>query len=266
VPRPESEDRFADLGPGRPADDTGEGGGADAPPRPGRSAAERFAELDEREPEPGPPPPPRPSRPAGRYTWVVGIAFVLALIVAGANALRHAGQGDRGILAGKRLPPFAAPLATSNHNNDVNLKRNPVGGKPAACEVRLAGVLNSCELTRRPLVLSFVANGGNGCDSQLDRVQRVARAFPQINFAGVISKTSLADAASSTRRHGWTFPVLLDRDAGLFNTYAIGDCPTTIFSHAGGISAGTRRSNLSEAQLRRYARALLRFPHRALPL
>ena len=54
-------------------------GEADEERRPARSAAERFAELDEREPEPQPPPPPRPSRPAGRYTWVVGIAFVLAL-------------------------------------------------------------------------------------------------------------------------------------------------------------------------------------------
>ena len=262
---PESEDRFADLGPGRPPDG-GMEGEADEERRPARSAAERFAELDEREPEPQPPPPPRPSRPAGRYTWVVGIAFVLALIVAGANALRHAGQGDMGILAGKRLPPFAAPLVTSTHNNDVNLQRTRTGGVPSACDVRLSGVVTSCGLTSRPLVLTFVANGGNGCDSQLDRVQRIRREFPSVNFAGVISKTSLADAASLTRRHGWTFPVLLDRDASLFNTYAIGDCPTTVFAHAGGVSAGTRRSELSESQLRRYARALLRFPHRALPL
>ena len=68
-----SEDRFADLGPRRPERD------ADAEAGDGRSAAERFAELDEREPEPQPRPRPGPPRPAGRYTWVVGM-----------NRLRHA--------------------------------------------------------------------------------------------------------------------------------------------------------------------------------
>ena len=64
------EDRFADLG-----------GGEEK-----RSAAERFEELDERSPEPQPKPPEPPRR--GRYTWVVGIAFVLAIIVArGATSL-----------------------------------------------------------------------------------------------------------------------------------------------------------------------------------
>ena len=65
LPRPrrsrDSEDRFGDLGPREP------------------SAAERFAELDERDMEEerrerertGPP------RPTGRYTWVVGVAALL---------------------------------------------------------------------------------------------------------------------------------------------------------------------------------------------
>src|SRR5207247_3220970 len=86
---PVPEDRFADLGPS----------GEQKP-----SAAERLAELDEREPEEQPKPP-EPSRPGGRYTWVVGIAFVIAIIVAGANALRHSGAGYRGIPAGRPLAP-----------------------------------------------------------------------------------------------------------------------------------------------------------------
>src|SRR5205807_8166400 len=134
------------------------------------------------------------------------------------------------------------------------------GGVPSACDVRLSGVVTSCGLTSRPLVLTFVANGGNGCDSQLDRVQRIRGEFPSVNFAWVIRKTSLADAASLMRRHGWTFPVLLDRDASLFNTYAIGACPTTVFAHAGGVSAGTPRAEVIQSQSRRSARALLPFP------
>lgn len=254
------EDRFADLGPARPDHAANEAAGG------GRSAAERFAELDEREPEPQPERRPEPARPADRYTWVVGIAFVIALIVAGANALRHAGQGDRGVVAGKRLPVFAAPLATSGHDKDVNLKMKSASGVPAACDVRLPGVVNLCELRRRPLVITFVATGGAGCAGQLDRVNAVSRAFPRVNFLGVVSKTSLAEAARLVHSHHLRFPVAFDRNADLFNVYAIGDCPTTVFSHVGGVSAGTRLGRLTTAQLRRYVTALLRSPHRALPL
>jgi hypothetical protein len=235
------EDRFADLGPRDPDE---------------RSAAERFEELDERDPEPKPKPV-EPPRASGRYAWVVGIAFVIALIVAGANALRHSGAGFRGVPAGRALAPFAAPLTTSDHDNDANIQRQASHGVPAACGVHLPGVVNLCDLRRRPLVMTFVATGGAGCAGQLDRVERILRSFPNVNFVGVVSRKSLADAKSMTRSHGWTFPVALDRDAAVFNLFGIGDCPTTVFARKGGISAGTRRGELSEARLAADVRALV---------
>jgi hypothetical protein len=247
----EPEDRFADLG------REGEDRFADlAPERDERSAAERFEELDEREPEPEPKPP-RTPLPTGRYAWVVGIAFVIALIVAGANALRHSGAGFRGVPTGRRLAPWAAPLATSDHDNDATIQPRAGGGHPAACSVRGAGIVNLCDLRRRPLVLTFVATAGAGCGAQLDRVERVRRAFPNVQFVGVISRKSLSDARHIVRSHGLGFPVALDRDAALFNLYGIGDCPTTIFARRGGISAGTRRGVLREARLAADVRALV---------
>jgi hypothetical protein len=233
------DDRFADLG-----------GDAN-----GRSAAERFEELDEREPEPQPRP--EAPRPSGRYAWVVGIAFVIALIVAGANALRHPGAGYRGIPVGKPLKPFAAPLVTGNYGNKgVNVLEHPANGVPAACDVHKPQVKTLCELRRRPLVITFIANGGAGCETQLDRVERVYRTFPKVNFIGVLTRRSLPDAKKMLTSHGWTFPVAHDPDAVLFNWYGIGDCPTTVFARKGGISAGTRRGKLSEAQLATRVRAL----------
>ena len=233
-------DRFADLG----------------PPAGGKSAAERFEELDERDPEPRPKPP-ESSRPSGRYTWVVGIAFIIVIIVAGANALRHGGAGYRGVPAGKRLAPFAAPLATSSYDKDANIQPRAGDGNPAACSVHLPGVINLCELRKRPLVMTFVATGGSGCAEQLDRVERVRRSFPGVEFVGVISRKSLSDARAIVREHRWGFPVALDRDAAMFNLYGIGDCPTTVFAKRGGISAGTRHPALSEARLRADVRALV---------
>ena len=237
------EDRFADLG----------AGGEDK-----RSAAERFEELDERDPEPKPKPPPQPFRGGGRYTWVVGIVFVVVLVIAGANALNNSGAGYRGVPVGKALAPFAAALASGDDDKVASIQRRRGGGHPAACEIRGPHVANLCDLRRRPLVITFVANGGGGCADQLDRVDRVRRRFPQVNFLGVVTRKSLGDVKEMVASHRWTLPVAIDGDAALFNLYGIGDCPTTIFARRGGVSAGSRRGRLTEAQLAAGVRAILR--------
>ncbi|HEX8075402.1 MAG TPA: redoxin domain-containing protein [Thermoleophilaceae bacterium] len=236
------DDRFADLG----------------PPREGPSAAERFEDLDRTSPEPDAPKPPDPVRASGRYTWVVGVAFLIVVIIGGINALNNEGGGYQGIRAGRALPVFAAPLTTSDHDNDASVQPRAGGGHPGACDVRLAGVVTLCDLRRRPLVITFVANAGNSCRTQLDRVERVRSSFPGVNFLGVISRKSLSEARDIVQENGWTLPVALDRDAALFNLYSIGDCPTTVFARKGGRSAGSRRGFLTDAQLRAAIRALVR--------
>lgn len=239
-----SEDRFGDLGPG---------------PEEKRSAAERFQELDERDPEPQPRKPAGPPRGAQtRYGWVVGIAFVIVVIVAGANALRNSGEGYRGVPAGEELPDFSAPLV-GGADKDVNVQKSKQGDVPAACDVHLPQALNICDLRReRPVVMTFVANAARGCEDQLDRVERVRRSVPKVAFVGVISKRDQSDAQEIVRDNAWRFPIALDRDAQLFNLYGIGDCPTTVFALRGGKVVNSRRGKLSELDLRAQAAALAR--------
>jgi hypothetical protein len=239
------DDRFADLGP---------------PERERQSAAERFEELDRSSPEPDMPrsKPSDARRTTGRYTWVVGVVFLIVVVIGGANALNNAGGGFKGLVAGKPLPVFAAPLTSSGHDNDVNVQRRSSGGVPAACDVRLPGVVTLCQLRGKPLVITFIANGGSRrCAAQLDVLDRVRSSFPGVQFLGVISNKPLADAKAIVHSHGWKLPVALDRDHELFNLYAIGDCPTTVFGRPNGRSAGTRHPALTEAQLRAHVRALV---------
>src|SRR5918997_1257751 len=108
-----SDDRFADLG--RTS-----------------SAGDRLAELDEREPEERPDPP----RRRGRYSWVVGVAAVIAIAVVGINSLPNAGRGTDGPPAGKPLPRFAAPDARARADLDPNINQSrtdPAPGDSAAC-------------------------------------------------------------------------------------------------------------------------------------
>lgn len=236
------EDRFADLG--------GEGKR--------KSAAERFEELDEREPEPKPKPPSDPLRSNSRYMWVVGIAAVIVIVLAGISTLPKKGVGFRGIPRGHSLAPFAAPLVSSHYDDPASIQRRRGGGHPAACEVRGPGIVNLCDLRKRPLVITFIANGGGGCDEQLDRVDRIRTQFPQVTFLGVITLKPLSEAKDIVASHGWGFPVALDRDGRLLNNYGVGDCPTTVFARRGGVSIGSRNGNLTEAQLAAGVRATLK--------
>jgi hypothetical protein len=243
---PEGEDRFGDLGPGRDR----------------RSAAERLEERDRTHPEPVESPPEVP-RPGNRYAWVVGIAMLMGLgVLLLTTTLPNTGEGVRGPEPGEPLPEFAAPLATGDLEGDANVRQDGEGsdaqGRVPACEVRTRDVVNLCELRKRPLVLTFVVTRGADCEPQVDRVERMKGAFRGVNFAVVMSGNDRGEAEAITRRRRWTQPVAVDEDGAVVNQYGVGVCPTTVFALRGGSTNETALGNLTEAQLRRKVRRLLR--------
>lgn len=245
-----AEDRFGDLG--------GE------PPR--QTAAERLAEEDRLNPEPDDPRrrPPDVRRAGNRYAWVVGVLLLMGIgVLLLTTALPHTGQGLDGPTPGKIAPAFAAPLASGNiDNGDVNVCQrastcNKQSGQIPACQVRSKVVLNSCQLRRRPLVLTFLVTKGADCEPQVDRVERIRSEFPQVGFAAIVSgnKRSEVEQIASDRR--WKQPVGVDHDGALTNIYGVGVCPTTVFSYAGGRVRRTTLGNLSEDDLRAQIRRIL---------
>jgi peroxiredoxin len=237
-----AEDRFGDLGETR---------------RP--SAAERLAAGDaaelaaERKAEQAKAP-----RPSGAYSWVVGIVFLIAVAVAGVNALSSNGPGALGPRVGQPLPVFAAPLATGPVDGDANVKtRRSQPGHTFACDVNGPGALNICQLRNKPVVMTFMFTRLADCTPQMDRVEHIRREFPGVNFVGVVIHQKKPAAAKLVRDHHWGFPVLLDRDGQVSNIYGIGGCPTTVFARRGGTVRATRLGKLSEAQLRAEVRRTL---------
>jgi hypothetical protein len=232
------EDRFGDLGGGTRAGD-------------------KLADLDRREPEEQP----KPARPRGRYTWVVGVAAVIAIIVAGINSLPHGSRGSHGPPVGRPLPKFAAPSATGPLAGDPNVKQSRgdkgTTNKVPACDVRLPGALTVCQFESKPLVITFIVPGAGQCESYLDRVQRVQREFRGVNFLAVVSGRSKGDVASLVRRHGWTFPVAVDDNLAVFDTYRISFCATSVFAYRGGRVRSTKvlAQDWPDATLRAVIRA-----------
>lgn len=243
------DDRFGDLGRSEP------------------SAAERFAELDERdmaeerrqreERAPGPP------RPGGRYTWVVGVFALFVVVVVAFNSLPNAGRGYRGPEEGKRIPVFAAPLATADADGDTNIKQGPgdddVDNDTPACDVRGPGVFNVCELfADRPLVL-ILAAGSSECERELEAAASLSSALPELQFAATITAGSRDDAREIIDETGVEFPVGYDKPPPvLFNLYRVAFCSTAFVRRGGTLERFEANSPLSPAELEAGARQLLR--------
>ena len=240
-----SEDRFDDLG------------GGD-----GRSVGERLAERDRTHPEPVKRP--EAPRPGNRYAWIVGIGMLMILgVVLIRNTLPHKGEGTLGPRPGRVAPAFAVPLVTSNLEGDANVcqrgRCSHNSGPVPACRIRSSGVLNVCQLRRRPMVLTFVFDKGADCNPQVDRVQSVSRGFPGVSFAVVyFSHKDRDELRAIVERRGWRMPVGVDRDGAVANLYGVGVCPTTVFSRAGGKVAATMLGELTDRQLRREIRRVSR--------
>ena len=190
--------------------------------------------------------PGRPRPPAGtsRYTWVVGAFALIALAYITLNTLGTDAPGSRGVANGKRLPPFAVPLALSNLGGDAQVD-------PAkACRVRGPKVLNSCELAEHgPVAIAFFAIRSKRCERQIDVLERVRRRFPEVGVAAVSVRGDRARVRRLVRRHGWGMPVGYDHDGAVTNAYAVAICPTITFARRGGMVAGTSFALLGERAL-----------------
>jgi hypothetical protein len=200
----------------------------------------------------------RAPKPSSAYSWVVGIAFLLLIIVVGLNSLPKAGEGLKGPKSGTVMPAFAAPLATGGIDADVNIKatgKEP--GKTMACSVHIDSALNGCDLRKRPSVIVFAGTRGADCLPGLDSLERVRPAFPQVNFAAILIRMNRSAAAKVVAKGHWGFPVAFDRDGQLTNIYGIGVCPATVFSRKGGTVAATLLGKLTDAQLRAEIRRIL---------
>ena len=184
---------------------------------------------------------PPAGRPAGvppQATWIVGTIVVLVLGYITINTITSDGPGSRGVRPGTTLPPFAAPLATSDLNGDANVLVKASKGVPKACDVRGPDIVNSCQLAEAgPSVLAFLVTRSRECIDAVDALDRLRPRFPGVQFAAVAIRGDRGAVRQLVRRRGWELPVAYDRDGAVANAYAIAVCPTITFARRGGVVA-----------------------------
>lgn len=197
---------------------------------------------------------------AGRYGWFVGVVLVLLVAYAMLTTATTHHVSSVGLRTGARLPPFAVPLALSTLDGDANVAtragEGAAGARPA-CTVRGPRVLNVCQLAERgPVALAFFATRGASCTAELDRLERVRRAYPRVQVAAVAIRGDRGAVRALVRGHRWGFPVGYDRDGALANLYGVAVCPQITLAHAGGRVATTIIGEATDARLRRALAAL----------
>ena len=194
-------------------------------------------------------------RGTGRSRVPLGIALLAAtllLVWVAVNTIRSSGVPSAGLAAGRSAPPFAAPLAVSAQTGDVNVARRSgqgAAGSVPACSVRGPGIVNSCDLMRRPTALVFFTARTDRCVAALRQFERLRPRHPRVAIAAVALGGDRDRVRAIVRDLGLGYPVAYDRDSVLANLYGVAVCPLATFVGPGGTVQGTLVGTRSTAAL-----------------
>jgi len=198
-------------------------------------------------------------RRGGGYGRYMGLLAVLLIGVAALNTALSKPHSVSGIQPGRRLPPFAVPLATGNLSGDANVATHAnegAAGRLPACAVRGPQILNICQLYEAgPVVLALFVDAGS-CPAVLGDLQAIAPSFPRVRFAAVSLGGDRAALRRLIRARGLSIPVGIDHDGALAALYGDASCPQLTFAYPGGVvqsrallsrpAASTLRTRVSE--------------------
>ena len=174
--------------------------------------------------------PGRPRPPAGtsRYTWVVGVAALLALAYITLNTLGTDAPGSRGVAERRAAAAVRGPARA------LEPRGRRAGRSRQGVRVRGPRVLNSCQLAERgPVAIAFFAIRSKRCERQIDVARAGAPQLPRRRRRRRVgARRARARCAASVRQHGWGMPVGYDHDGAVTNAYAVAICPTITFAAA----------------------------------
>jgi hypothetical protein len=194
------------------------------------------------------------SRPRyARYAGLLGL-LIAALVVI--STLLVKSNGAAGIAPGRKLAPFAVPLALASLQGDANVATRAhqgSAGEVPACKVRGAQILNVCQLYEQgPVVLALFVDGG-GCQTILGEMQALVQSFPEVRFAAVAIEGQRSQLRRLVRSHRLSVPVGIDEDGALVSLYKVFSCPQVNFAYPGGVvqsKALLRTPSLGELRAR----------------
>ena len=196
-----------------------------------------------------------------RYGRWVGVVAVLIILAAAISSALTKSTGVGGVPPGRRIPVFAAPLATGELTGDANIAtraNDGAAGRVPACSVRGPQILNICELYERgPLVLAMFVDAGS-CPAILGELQALAGSFAGVQFAAVAIKGGRTQLRALIGREHLDIPVGIDSDGVLASLYGVATCPQVTLAYPGGVvQSRALLGGTSRATLRARVQALV---------
>lgn len=179
--------------------------------------------------------------------------LTLAAIVSLAALWRGSGPVGSENLVGEYLPNFAAPLAAGSQNGDANIYTREQAralDSVAACDVRLAGVFNSCRDLKGRAILNFWNTKKPGCTAQVQELAEYSKSHPDVAVAAVAFDQPESEVRGYLEDKNWKIAVPIDRDGAVAGLYAVAGCPSTFFVKDGTVTA-VRLGSLSDEVLDR---------------
>lgn len=171
----------------------------------------------------------------GRYIGLLGLVVFVAVIV---RTVFVSPIDPSGIAPGRKLPPFATPLATGDLQGDADVATHAndgEAGKVPACAERGAEILNVCQLYERgPLVLALFVDSGS-CTGILSSMQALKSEFPGVRFAAVVFGGDRRQLRALIRKRGLTLPIGVDNEGTVVGLYKVFTCPQVNFAYRGGV-------------------------------
>ena len=105
----------------------------------------------------------------------------------------------------------------------------------------------------KPVLVIFFASWCPNCQNEAPLIQSLADQNSarglQVIAINITNNDSEQDASNFAQAHGWTFPVGLDRDRSVGESYGVEGVPFHVVVDAQGIVRGQRLGELSAAEL-----------------
>ncbi len=164
--------------------------------------------------------------------YVIGVAVIAALLLLwwGLHPVPSAPR-TVGIQVGQIAPNWKLPL---------------LSGK---------GSIALSSLRGHPVWINFFASWCPPCNAEAPGLAKFAAANPGIDIIGVdlaASETSPGDVEKFVRKYDIRFPVVLDEQNAVANSYQVAFIPTSFFIDRSGVIQAVVQNPIAETQIAKY--------------
>jgi thiol-disulfide isomerase/thioredoxin len=108
----------------------------------------------------------------------------------------------------------------------------------------------------KPTVVNFFASWCGPCNQEAPEVVAFAKAHPDVQMIGVATNDKPFDTQSFATKYGIAYPVVMDLDGSIGNSWGVTGIPTTFFIDKSGTVQKSIVGSSTQAQFEDYLKSI----------